>query len=393
MSLKNLVKRCVLAVLSTAFLAAAPAANAAGTTPLSMVQQFDSSGHPLAGCLLYFYVAGTVATPQNAYADFGLTTPLPNPVQCDQSGRVPQHWLADGLIHIRLTDSVGTSVIDTTMQVLGPSSGGGGGGTVDPTTIFTTGDLKASYSTGPQAGFVRANGLTIGNTSSGASERANADTQALFVFLYNNDPNLVVSGGRSGNALADFNANKTIALPDWSGRALAFLDDMGSGPRGVLTSDFYGTSPTVLGAGGGSQSHVLAATELPTITSNGSNTIQVSGSNSFSASGVNSLNLTGVNHISVAGVTNTAASQGYVPGTTGGGSFNFVGINASGVLFLTASGDNNISVSGNPTISVSGTVGINSSGSNNVSVSSNNTSGAAHPTVTPERLATLYIKL
>jgi hypothetical protein len=34
--------------------------------------------------------------------------------------------------------------------VIGPSSGGGGGGgTVDPTTIATTGDVKATYGIGP----------------------------------------------------------------------------------------------------------------------------------------------------------------------------------------------------------------------------------------------------
>ncbi|MGH1556406.1 hypothetical protein ACRAWF_45655 [Streptomyces sp. L7] len=78
-----------------------------------------------AAALLNFYVAGTVATPQTAYADFGLTTPLPNPLVCDQSGRVPLHWLADGLIHVRLTDSAGGVIVDNTLQVLGPSSGGG----------------------------------------------------------------------------------------------------------------------------------------------------------------------------------------------------------------------------------------------------------------------------
>jgi hypothetical protein len=152
--------------------------HAAGTTPLALVPQVDSQGNPASACLLYFFVAGTTATPQNAYADFGLTQPLANPLSCDQAGRVPMHWLADGLIHIRLTDSFGLQIVDTTMQVLGPSSGGGGGGgTVDPTSIMSTGDLKVKYATGPLTGFVRTNGLTIGNAGSGATERANADTQ------------------------------------------------------------------------------------------------------------------------------------------------------------------------------------------------------------------------
>lgn len=232
----------------------------AGTTPLSLVQQFDSTGAPLANGQLTFFVAGTVGTKQNAFQDFGLTVPLANPVTLDATGRVPQHWLADGLIHIQLTDSQGLVYVDTTMQVLGPSTGGGGGGgSVDPTTILATGDLKVKYGVGPLSGFVRANALTIGNATSGATERANGDTQNLFIYLYGVDPNLVVSGGRTGNALTDYNANKTIALPDGRGRALAALDDMGNTPAGRLTATYFGTSAIVLGAAGGNEKSALSS--------------------------------------------------------------------------------------------------------------------------------------
>jgi hypothetical protein len=242
----------------------------AGTIPLAMAQQIDQNGQPLAGALLYFFVAGTVATPQNAYADFGLTSPLGNPLQADQTGRIPMFWLADGLIHVRLTDSNGGPIIDTTMQVLGPSSGGGGGGgTVDPTSILSTGDLKAKYGTGPLSGFVRVNGLTMGNAVSGGTERANADTQALFIWLYNEDANLVVSGGRTGNALNDYSSGKTIALPDWRGQALGALADMGNSLTSVLTLAFFGTNPAVLGAAGGAQSTGLIAANLPGHSHNG----------------------------------------------------------------------------------------------------------------------------
>jgi hypothetical protein len=239
----------------------------AGTTPLSLVQQFDATGAPLANGQLYFYVAGTVGTPQNVFQDFGLTIPLANPLTLDSTGRVPQHWLADGLIHIRLIDSGGDVIIDTTMQVLGPSSGGGGGGgTVDPTAIFATGDEKFRYGFGPIPGWVRENGLTIGGATSGATERANADTQALFVYLWGTDPNLVVSGGRGATALADFNANKTITLPDMRGRVPGCLDDMGNAAAGRLTAAYLGTSATVLGAAGGSQNQAIAVANLPPYT-------------------------------------------------------------------------------------------------------------------------------
>ena len=262
MALKQLIKTLLSAVLGITLIWGGPA-HAAGTTPLALVPQVDSQGNAASGCLVYFFVAGTVATPQNAFADFGLTQSLGPVLSCDQAGRVPMHWLADGLIHVRLTDSAGLPIVDTTMQVLGPSSGGGGGGgTVDPTTILSTGDVKVKYSTGPLSGFVRFNGLTIGNAVSGATERANADTQAAFIYLYGVDPNLVVSGGRTGNALNDYNANKTLTLPDARGLGLGALADMGNTATTKLNATYFGASVTTLGSIGGSQSHSLLAAEL-----------------------------------------------------------------------------------------------------------------------------------
>jgi hypothetical protein len=309
MSLKRL-KTLIFSLLTTAQLALTGQVFAAGTTPLSLVQQFDSTGAPLAGCLLYFYVAGTVATPQNAYQDFGLTSPLPNPVSCDVSGRVPQHWLADGLIHIRLTDSSGVVQVDTTMQVLGPSSGGGGGGgTVDPTTILATGDEKFRYDNAPLAGWVRENGLTIGNATSGATERANADTQNLFVYLWGKDQNLAVSGGRGANALADYNASKALTLPDMRGRTAVALADMGNTASSVLGSP-YCSSPTTLGFACGNQSATLTTPNLPPYTPSGSVTQSGAGTVAGSTSG---------------GVPNTPTTQTVPFGSFPIGPFTFSG--------------------------------------------------------------------
>lgn len=328
--------------------------HAAGTVPLALSVQVDSTGAVAPGCLLNFFVAGTVATPQNAFADFGLTTPMSNPIQCDQGGRLPMFWLADGLIHIRLTTSSGNPIVDTTMQVLGPSSGGGGGGgTVDPTSIMATGDEKIRYGTGPISGWVRENGLTIGSAVSGATERANADTQALFIYLYTTDPNLIVSGGRTGNALTDFNANKTIATPDMRGRVNAFLDDMGAPAAGRLTATYFGSAATVLGAPGGSQSVVLAPSQIPSITSatGGAVTVFVPGGSSLPLA--NSIGI----------------SSGPVP-TSGGVSVPF---NLSGAPSWSAL----------TSLSTAGVIGV----------TSNNTGGLPHPTLPPMMLKTSYIKL
>jgi microcystin-dependent protein len=235
----------------------------AGSISLSMSQQFDDLGKPLSGGLLYFIEAGTTSTPQNAYQDSALTIAHPNPITLDSAGRVPQFYLADGSIKIRLTDSAGVQqLVADNVLVVGPSSGSGGGGSVDPTTIIATGDLKVRYGTGTLSGYVRANGRTIGSATSGASERANADCQALFEYLWGADANLTVSGGRGTSANADWVANKTITLPDLRGRVIAGLDDMGGTSAARLSNVIAGGS-TTLGNVGGEQTHTLTIPEMP----------------------------------------------------------------------------------------------------------------------------------
>jgi hypothetical protein len=242
----------------------------AGTISLSLSQQFDSQGRPLSAGKLYFFVAGT-STPQNAYQDVALTIPHANPMTLDSSGRISSFYLADGQIKIRLADKNGVDVIAVdNLLVIGPSSGAGSPPSVDATTILATGDVKARYGTGTLSGFVRLNSRTIGSATSGATERANADCQALFEYLWTTDANLAVSGGRGASANADWSANKTITLPDGRGRVLAALDDMGAAAAGRLTAGFFGTAATVLGAVGGGESKTLITANLPAYTPAGS---------------------------------------------------------------------------------------------------------------------------
>jgi hypothetical protein len=189
----------------------------------------------------------------------------------DSSGRVSSFYLADGQIKIRLTDQAGVTILAVdNLLVIGPSSGAGSPPTVDATTILATGDVKARYGTGTLAGFVRLNGRTIGSATSGATERANADCQALFEYLWTTDANLAVSGGRGASANADWSANKTITLPDGRGRVLAALDDMGAAAAGRLTATYFGASGTVLGNVGGGESKTLITANLPAYTPAGS---------------------------------------------------------------------------------------------------------------------------
>jgi len=298
----------------------------AGSISLSLSQQFNELGKPLAGGLLYTYAAGTT-TPQDAFKDSNLTLQHTNPIQLDSAGRVPAFYLADGNIKIRLTDAAGvTQIAADNLLVIGPSSGPGSGDTVDVTTILATGDIKTRYGTGAVSGFVRLNGRTIGSATSGATERANADTQALFEYLWQNDSALAVSTGRGASSSADWAANKTIALPDGRGRVLAALDDMGSTAAGRLTSSYFGASGTTLGAVGGNEKITLVRSDLPntnvpvTITDPG-HTHTVSpqayvSASGFSASAGSGLNLaTQTAQSSLTGITAAFNLNGGAPQT------------------------------------------------------------------------------
>jgi len=317
-----------------------------------MTQQLDQFGAPLAGGHLYTIQAGTVSTPQNSYQDSALTLPWPNPIILSASGRLPQFFLADGNIKIRLTDVNGVEILVADgLVVTGASSGGGGGAVVDVTTILATGDIKCRYGTGILTGFVRCNARTIGSATSGASERANADTQALFEYLWNTDVNLTVSSGRGASSIADWSANKTIALPDWRGRAIAALDDMGNTAAGRLTSTYFGATATVLGASGGNEACTLNVALIPTTTStNASQAISVKSTVATIPSGATNGNL----------LTN--------------GSGGFFGPGSLSPL----------------------TIGqITSTDPNSISVTSTGTGGAGpnHNNTQPTLLATVYLKL
>lgn len=95
------------------------------------------------------------------------------------------------------------------------------------------------------SGWVRLNGGTIGGASSGATERANADTQALFELLWSEYANTELaiqdSAGaasvRGASATADFTANKRIPLEDWATNAAFPRAWDGSRTFGVYQDD------------------------------------------------------------------------------------------------------------------------------------------------------------
>jgi microcystin-dependent protein len=225
-----------------------------------------------------------------------------------------------------------------------------------------------AYTTGAVAEWVRANGRTIGSAVSGGTERANDDTEDLFLHLWDKDANLAVSGGRGATAAADWAANKTIALPDFRGRVPLGLDDMGSTAAGRLSGGTFAFgSATALGSYGGEAANTLATANLPahnhtaSTNSNGSH----SHTGSTSSNGAHSHTYSRSDTSALAAASNTAAP-----------------------MFTYST--QNTSTDGAHTH----TLNINADGAHTHTVSVGNTgSGTAHNNLQPFILGTAYIKL
>ncbi len=117
---------------------------------------------------------------------------------------------------------------------------------------FPTASVISTLRATAPEGWLLLNGLTIGNASSGASGRASADTEGLFLTLWN-DTNAEVVGDRGESAAADHAASKELKLPNASGRVLA-----GKDLSGEVLAD-----AEVLGTVLGSQTHALSLAETP----------------------------------------------------------------------------------------------------------------------------------
>lgn len=192
---------------------------------------FTQSGDLAAGALAYFYAAGT-STPLAVYTDGVLSTPHTFPVVASVNGVFPPIFLPYANYRARVEDANGVLIYDVDgISNPAPASGGGGGGiVVAASQIFQTGDPIWRLRSGAIDGFVRMNNRTIGSAISTATERANADCQALFSYLWTNLPDSIcpVSSGRGVSSSADWSANKTIVVPTMQGITSIGVDDMGA---------------------------------------------------------------------------------------------------------------------------------------------------------------------
>lgn len=220
------------------------------------------------GDQLYFYDTAT-STPQVVYADGALSVAHDQPILADARGMFPVIYLspAPGSYRQKLTDANGVLIFDDD-DIDVPQSADyepPDPGVTDPTLLVTTGMRIGYYGTAAPAGWVRCNGRTLGSPTSGATERANADCQALFLHLWTADATLAVSGGRGASAAGDWAANKTIALPDYRDRIAIGLGAMGNADINLIPDATVdgGETNTTLGATVGSAAQTLTAAQIP----------------------------------------------------------------------------------------------------------------------------------
>ncbi|MFO1146640.1 MAG: hypothetical protein U1E33_08915 [Rhodospirillales bacterium] len=126
-----------------------------------------------------------------------------------------------------------------------------------PQTAFTTGDVKQTFRTIADPGWVMMNDGSIGDGSSGATTRANPDAEALFSLLWANTSDawckvLAAGGstptGRGASAAADWVAHRHILLPKVLGRVLA-VAGWGAGLSNFALATWQGAEFVGLGLG------------------------------------------------------------------------------------------------------------------------------------------------
>lgn len=282
--------------------------------------EFDSNGDAADGALAYFYQAGT-STPFTVYSDGAETTPHEDPVEADGNGRWPLVFVPYVATYKFVLKTAAGSTLFTADNVPNPEPFDETF-EVDEDAQYQTGDYIFIGKNGTRSGAVRCNSRTIGDASSGATERANADTADLFAYLWNNYANgqAAVSTGRGASAAADFAAHKTIALPDHRGAIIVGFDDMGNSAASLL-----GSAPVVSGsailAGSilGANTHTLSTGEAPAHTHTFSATTSSDNAHTHAlSSGSVSTNNTGAHTHAGTAASDGAHTHGITGGTLGG---------------------------------------------------------------------------
>jgi hypothetical protein len=349
--------------------------------------EWNNNGAQAAGATATFFAGGTT-TPLTVYQDASESTPHPNPVVADGNGRWPLVVIPFVASYdVRVATAGGTQLYYS-RELPNPDPIEASVDSVDDTQLIQTGQIIFEPKGGTLAGFVRCNGRTIGSASSGATERANADTAALYEYNWNNfaDAILPVTGGRGASAAADFAANKPIALLDGRSGVLRGTDDMGASAAGLLGAASFATGNAITGGSVcGANGHTLTSAQLPVTNVTPAGTIsQITPAGSISqitpAGSIGGS--VGINDSRTWATSNALYPSAGSPGGIGAGAN--VGLAATQAVVVTGG-----SISATPSLSFSGTPVTPSFSGTAASFGS----GAAHNNVSKSILGTYRQKL
>lgn len=242
-----------------------------------------------AGAKAYFFQGGTT-TPFTVFRDSGESSAFSHPLVADADGRWPDVFVPyTTAFDVRVT-TAGDVQLTYSLSIPNPNP-------VDVSVIVPseetvqTGMTHFEFVQATKSGYVRLNGRTLGNAASGATERANADASALFIYLWNNMTNALapVSTGRGGSGASDFAANKTITLPDCRGAAMIGLDDMGNSAAGQFAGLTFAAGDAVTpGSLVGGNSTTLTVGNMPAHAHTGNTSTDGFHSHTTNASGTTS---------------------------------------------------------------------------------------------------------
>jgi hypothetical protein len=216
------------------------------------------------GAKAYFYVGNTL-TNLAVYSDADESSAHPQPVVADANGRWPAVFVPYTTSYDVRVLTAENVQLDYIRKIPNPDP-------IDLTVTIgaeekvQTGMIHAELVNTTRSGYVRLNGRTLGNATSGGTERANADTEALFTYLWNNltDAIAPVSGGRGASGAADFAANKVITLPNFQGAIPIGLDDMGGAAGNWFSGLTFGAgNATTPGSSLGANSLTLTQAQMP----------------------------------------------------------------------------------------------------------------------------------
>jgi hypothetical protein len=363
--------------------------------------EFDRNAVIAIGAEAYFFAGGT-STPYTVYQDADETTPHTHPVETDGYGRWPAVYIPFGTYKNIIQTSGGTELFSAD-NIPNPAPFTDDF-ELDQDSVLNTGDIFFSFKNGTRTGAVRCNGRTIGNAASSATERANADCEDLFAFLWNNVANgqAAVSGGRGASAAADFAANKTITLPNGQGAAPVGYDDMGNTAGSLLDSaPVVSGGPTTAASILGANTHTLTEAQLPSHTHSFSATTGAGGSHTHSFSATTSSDGAHSHTISITdpGHTHTVvANSGSFINNAAGAAYGGGGVGSatngtaqSSTTGITASSNS----TGSHTHTISGTTGAESSHTHSVSgtTGTGSGSGSAHNNLGRSLLVTWLMRL